>query len=66
MNQTVAALKARLTREEALDTIKGQIKHQKALDLVIASADVKEEADVKAEEKEAETTSGNEESQSEG
>jgi trigger factor len=66
MNQTVAALKARLTREEALDTIKGQIKHQKALDLVIASADVKEEADVKAEEKEAETISGNEESQSEG
>ncbi len=66
MNQTIAALKARLTREEALDTIKGQIKHQKALDLVIASADVTEEAEVKEEEKEAETTSGNEESQSEG
>jgi trigger factor len=66
MNQTVAALKARLTREEALDTIKGQIKHQKALDLVIASADVKEEADGKEEQKEAETISGNEESQSEG
>lgn len=63
-NQTVAALKARLTREEALDTIKGQIKHQKALDLVVASADIKEEA--KVEEKEAETKSGNEESQSEG
>jgi trigger factor len=65
-NQTVAALKARLTREEALDTIRGQIKHQKALDLVIASADVKEEAEAKEEDKEAETTSGNEESQSEG
>ncbi|MEW6126937.1 MAG: trigger factor [Acidobacteriota bacterium] len=62
MNQTVAALKARLTREEGLDTIKGQIKHQKALDLVIASADVK---DAEEETKE-ETTSGNEESQSEG
>jgi trigger factor len=38
--ETVAAAKARLTKEEALDSIKEQVRHQKALDLVIASADL--------------------------
>jgi trigger factor len=41
--ETVAAAKARLTKEEALDSIKEQVRHQKALDLVIASADLKTE-----------------------
>jgi trigger factor len=39
MNQTVAALKARLTKEGALDSIKLQVRNRKALDLVIASAE---------------------------
>lgn len=39
MNQTVAALKARLTKEGALDSIKSQVRNRKALDLVIASAE---------------------------
>jgi trigger factor len=41
--QTFTALKARLTRDEALDSIKLQIKSRKALDLVIASADIQTE-----------------------
>jgi trigger factor len=41
--ETVAAAKARLTKEEALDSIKEQVRQQKALDLVIASADLKTE-----------------------
>jgi FKBP-type peptidyl-prolyl cis-trans isomerase (trigger factor) len=41
--ETVAAAKARLTKEEALDSIKEQVRHQQALDLVIASADLKTE-----------------------
>jgi trigger factor len=41
--ETVAAAKARLTKEEALDSIKEQVRHQKALDLVIASADLTNE-----------------------
>ena len=41
--ESVSILMARLTRENALDTIKGQIRHQKALDFVINSADIKEE-----------------------
>ncbi|HKQ07708.1 MAG TPA: trigger factor [Blastocatellia bacterium] len=41
--ETVAAAKARLTKEEALDSIKEQVRQQKALDLVIASAALKTE-----------------------
>jgi trigger factor len=41
--ESVAAAKARLTKEEALDSIKEQVRHHKALDLVIASADLKTE-----------------------
>ena len=41
--ESVAAAKARLTKEEALDSIKEQVRQQKALDLVIASADLKTE-----------------------
>lgn len=41
--ETVAAAKARLTKEEALDSIKEQVRHQKALDFVIASAELKTE-----------------------
>jgi trigger factor len=60
--QPVAALKARLTKEGGLDTIKEQIKHQKALDLIINSADIKE---VAGEEKEDEKESADEGSQAE-
>ena len=41
--ESIAAAKARLTKEDALDSIKEQVRHQKALDLVIASADLKTE-----------------------
>ncbi|HEY7543347.1 MAG TPA: trigger factor [Blastocatellia bacterium] len=40
MGQSAAQLKARLTRDEALDSIRFQIKNRKALDLVIDSADI--------------------------
>jgi trigger factor len=43
MGETTAALKARLTKEGALDTIRGQVRNRKALDLVIASADIRTE-----------------------
>jgi trigger factor len=66
--QSMSMLMARLTKENALDTIKGQIRHQKALDLIIASADIKEVEDVE-EEADAEasvaTTGGDEERQAE-
>jgi trigger factor len=39
--QTVEVLKARLTKENALDSIKEQIKNRKALDLVISSAEIR-------------------------
>jgi trigger factor len=39
INQTVTALKARLTKEGALDSIKSQVRNRKALDFVIASAE---------------------------
>src|SRR6185295_2921569 len=39
MNQTIAALKARLTKEGSVDSIKLQVRNRKALDLVIASAE---------------------------
>jgi trigger factor len=38
-NQTVAALRGRLTKEGALDSIKEQVRNRKALDLVLASAE---------------------------
>jgi trigger factor len=38
-----AVLKARLTKENRLDSIKEQIEHRKALDLVVASADLTRE-----------------------
>jgi trigger factor len=60
--QPLAALKARLTKEGGLDTIKEQIKHQKALDLIINSADIKE---VVGEEKDDEKESADEGSQAE-
>jgi len=60
--QPVAALKARLTKEGGLDTIREQIKHQKALDLIINSADIKE---VVGEEKDDEKESADEGSQAE-
>jgi trigger factor len=67
--QSMSMLMARLTKENALDTIKGQIRHQKALDLIIASADIKEVEDVEEEEADAEasvaTTGGDEERQAE-
>ena len=65
--QSMSMLMARLTKENALDTIKGQIRHQKALDLIIASADIKEVEDVE-EEADAEAsvaTGGDEERQAE-
>jgi trigger factor len=41
--QDVAALRARLTKEGALDSIKEQVRNRKALDFVIASAEIREE-----------------------
>jgi trigger factor len=41
--QTFEALKARLTKESSLDSIKEQIENRKALDFVIASADIRTE-----------------------
>jgi trigger factor len=38
--QTMEALKARLTKENALDSIKEQIRNRKALDFVISSAEI--------------------------
>lgn len=43
VNQTAAAVKARLTKDGGLDSIKEQVRHRKALDLVITSADIKTE-----------------------
>jgi trigger factor len=39
--QTLASLKARLTKEDSLDSIREQVRNRKALDLVIASADIR-------------------------
>ncbi len=41
--QDIAQLRARLTKEDALDSIKEQIRNRKALDLVIASANLQTE-----------------------
>jgi trigger factor len=38
---TVDVLRARLTKEGSLDSIKEQVRNRKALDLVIASADTR-------------------------
>jgi trigger factor len=43
VGEDVAALRARLTKEETLDSIKEQVRNRKALDLVIASADMRTE-----------------------
>lgn len=39
--ESAAVLKARLTKEDALDSIKEQVRNRKALDLVISSADIR-------------------------
>jgi trigger factor len=39
--QSTSALKARLTKEKALDSIKEQVRNRKALDIVLSSADVR-------------------------
>jgi trigger factor len=41
--QDLSALRARLTKEGALDSIKEQVRNRKALDLVIASANIRTE-----------------------
>lgn len=43
IGQTEEALKARLTKENSLDSIREQVRHRKALDLVIASAEIRTE-----------------------
>jgi trigger factor len=43
IGQTEEALRARLTKEKSLDSIREQVKHRKALDLVIASAEIRTE-----------------------
>jgi trigger factor len=42
-NQSIDVLRARLTKEGALDSIKEQVRNRKALDLVIASAEIRTE-----------------------
>ena len=41
LGQTEEALRARLTKENTLDSIREQVRHRKALDLVIASAEIR-------------------------
>ncbi|HEX5734018.1 MAG TPA: trigger factor [Blastocatellia bacterium] len=41
MRESAAVLKARLTKEDGLDSIKEQVRNRKALDLVISSADIR-------------------------
>ena len=43
IGQTEEVLRARLTKENTLDSIGEQVKHRKALDLVIASAEIRTE-----------------------
>ena len=40
IGQTEEALRARLTKENSLDSIREQVRHRKALDLVISSAEI--------------------------
>ena len=64
LGQSLASLKARLTKEGMLDSIKEQVRSRKALDLVIASADIKTEEVEKQSVETAET--GDEIGQAEG
>jgi trigger factor len=43
IGQTEEALRARLTKEKTLDSIKEQVRHRKALDFVISSAEIRTE-----------------------
>lgn len=43
IGQTEESVRARLTKENSLDSIREQVKHRKALDLVIASAEIRTE-----------------------
>ena len=43
LGQTEEALRARLTKENTLDSIRSQVRHRKALDLVINSAEIRTE-----------------------
>ena len=43
VGQTEEALRARLTKEDSLDSIREQVRHRKALDLVIGSAEIRTE-----------------------
>ena len=43
LGQTEEALRARLTKENSLDSIREQVRHRKALDLVIGSAEIRTE-----------------------
>jgi trigger factor len=43
IGQTEEALRARLTKENTLDSIREQVRHRKALDLVIGSAEIRTE-----------------------
>jgi trigger factor len=43
IGQTEEAVRARLTKENSLDSIKEQVRHRKALDLVIANAEIRTE-----------------------
>src|SRR5262245_5349338 len=58
VGQTEEAVRARLTKEGALDSIKEQVKHRKALDLVIASAEIQIEEIEGLGGSEAETSEG--------
>jgi trigger factor len=56
--QDVAALRARLTKEGAVDSIKEQVRNRKALDFVIASAEIREEEVVGLDRQKAESGEG--------
>jgi trigger factor len=56
--QDVAALRARLTKEGAVDSIKEQVRNRKALDFVIASAEIREEEVEGLDRQKAETGEG--------
>jgi trigger factor len=43
LGQTEEALRARLTKEDSLDSIREQVRHRKALDLVLGSAEIRTE-----------------------
>jgi trigger factor len=62
--QTVSSLRARLTKEGMLDSIREQVRNRKALDSVIASAEIKTEEVEGAGEETA--TTGDETGQAEG